>query len=389
MDEINKDLAFLFGSGISIPAGLPSTSGITERVLSGKDVSRHTSTIYYNGPPMFGSPDEYIPKVNVFLKRLKSEIDIYYSYDRKRIINYEDLYSLASQIHDSESKNYDNPAIFSFIKQILADSKDILSTTPYIPEHRWSLIDLSSEVTNYIRDIVLLEMALQPKKLEYLNFIIDAVKDSYFNRKRFFTLNHDVLLESLFNKYSISFIDGFDQPVSQLRRWNPKLFESNQVSVYLLKLHGSINWYFLEEDGSYTLSTPLNEFWQNNPRVNPLEDRPEILVGTLNKILQYSNPIYLDLQCSFNRLLNHSAKLIVSGYSFGDKAINSRIIQWLDSLPSRKIIIIHPDPNYLLEHVRNAIRISWHRWLDDKKLFILQKSVEETNWDELKKMLTK
>jgi hypothetical protein len=38
MDEINKDLAFLFGSGISIPAGLPSTSGITERVLSGKDV---------------------------------------------------------------------------------------------------------------------------------------------------------------------------------------------------------------------------------------------------------------------------------------------------------------------------------------------------------------
>jgi hypothetical protein len=389
MDEINKDLAFLFGSGISIPAGLPSTSGITERVLSGKDVSRHTSTIYYNGPPMFGSPDEYIPKVNVFLKRLKSEIDIYYSYDRKRIINYEDLYSLASQIHDSESKNYDNPAIFSFIKQILADSKDILSTTPYIPEHRWSLIDLSSEVTNYIRDIVLLEMAIQPKKLEYLNFIIDAVKDSYFNRKRFFTLNHDVLLESLFNKYSISFIDGFDQPVSQLRRWNPKLFESNQVSVYLLKLHGSINWYFLEEDGSYTLSTPLNEFWQNNPRVNPLEDRPEILVGTLNKILQYSNPIYLDLQCSFNRLLNHSAKLIVSGYSFGDKAINSRIIQWLDSLPSRKIIIIHPDPNYLLEHVRNAIRISWHRWLDDKKLFILQKSVEETNWDELKKMLTK
>ena len=389
MDEINKDLAFLFGSGISIPAGLPSTSGITERVLSGKDVSRHTSTIYYNGPPMFGSPDEYIPKVNVFLKRLKSEIDIYYSYDRKRIINYEDLYSLASQIHDSESKNYDNPAIFSFIKQILADSKDILSTTPYIPEHRWSLIDLSSEVTNYIRDIVLLEMAIQPKKLEYLNFIIDAVKDSYFNRKRFFTLNHDVLLESLFNKYSISFIDGFDQPVSQLRRWNPKLFESNQVSVYLLKLHGSINWYFLEEDGSYTLSTPLNEFWQNNPRVNPLEDRPEILVGTLNKILQYSNPIYLDLQCSFNRLLNQSAKLIVSGYSFGDKAINSRIIQWLDSLPSRKIIIIHPDPNYLLEHVRNAIRISWHRWLDDKKLFILQKSVEETNWDELKKMLTK
>jgi hypothetical protein len=157
----------------------------------------------------------------------------------------------------------------------------------------------------------------------------------------------------------------------------------------LLKLHGSINWYFLEEDGSYTLSTPLNEFWQNNPRVNPLEDRPEILVGTLNKILQYSNPIYLDLQCSFNRLLNHSAKLIVSGYSFGDKAINSRIIQWLDSLPSRKIIIIHPDPNYLLEHVRNAIRISWHRWLDDKKLFILQKSVEETNWGELKKMLTK
>ena len=40
------DIAILLGAGASIPAGFPSTSEITDRVLTGQGVTRHSSSVY-------------------------------------------------------------------------------------------------------------------------------------------------------------------------------------------------------------------------------------------------------------------------------------------------------------------------------------------------------
>lgn len=42
-----KNICFLLGAGISIPAGLPSTDEITERVLSGNNIRRYSDENYY------------------------------------------------------------------------------------------------------------------------------------------------------------------------------------------------------------------------------------------------------------------------------------------------------------------------------------------------------
>ena len=42
-------LAFLCGSGISIPAGMPTTGEITSRILAGDGIIRHTDGNYYFG----------------------------------------------------------------------------------------------------------------------------------------------------------------------------------------------------------------------------------------------------------------------------------------------------------------------------------------------------
>jgi hypothetical protein len=64
LDSSLVRVAFLLGSGISIPAGMPSTREITDQVLSGEGVMRQTDGNYYFGRPQYDhieEPDEYVP----------------------------------------------------------------------------------------------------------------------------------------------------------------------------------------------------------------------------------------------------------------------------------------------------------------------------------------
>lgn len=150
-------IAFLLGSGASIPAGMPSTQTITERILSGEGIMRHTDGTYYFGKPLYaheGIPDEHVPRVTKFLNRLKAEIDDYYAYQPERFANYEDLYYVAGQIHDSELKEYDNPVVQPFIDKILPDITPLLVSEENETEDKWQLLDLVNEAAHYIICVV-------------------------------------------------------------------------------------------------------------------------------------------------------------------------------------------------------------------------------------------
>ena len=106
-----QKVSFLLGSGISIPAGMPWVKQITEKVLFGSRRHAHNAGGSYDfGQPPYahaGFPDEYIPRVVTFLKRLSVEIRtvlhfFFFLNHPERVVNYEDLFYVAAQIHDSE-----------------------------------------------------------------------------------------------------------------------------------------------------------------------------------------------------------------------------------------------------------------------------------------------
>ena len=116
-------VAFLLSSGVSIPAGMPSTPDITGQVLSGRGIRRHTDTTYGFGEPLYahaGFEDEYLPRVLRLLEILKAQVDEYYDYEPRHPANYEDLYFLARQICDSESGEYYNPAVQPLFDKIVS-----------------------------------------------------------------------------------------------------------------------------------------------------------------------------------------------------------------------------------------------------------------------------
>ena len=65
--------------------------------------------------------------------------------------------------------------------------------------------------------------------------------------------------------------------------------------------------------------------------------------------------------CRFYHTLNNHSHLIVSGYSFGDKGINEKIIEWIYSGNKRMIII---DP--FVDTLRGKIPTSLLRIWNDK-----------------------
>jgi len=78
-------------------------------------------------------------------------------------------------------------------------------------------------------------------------------------------------------------------------------------------------------------------------RQDPIDDDGVMLIGSFNKIFEYSGGIFSDLFCAFRGSLGSARRLVVGGYGFGDKGVNQLIVQWLRESVERKLIIVHKD----------------------------------------------
>ena len=381
-------------------AGMPCTEQITQLVTRGENITRNGDSTYgFGSPPLarYGMEDEFVTRIIQFLGRLKKEIDSYYSRLSERSTNYEDLYYVASQISDSEIGQIDNPVVQSFIVKVMPDIKPLFISKNYEVKKQWNIHDLAWETTNYIEDVVWQVLSSKPTSLDYLHFIKDACQDDLLADMNIFTLNHDRILELLLRAdQGIPFTDGFSEPLNNVRRWNPDLFNCELYKVRLFKLHGSIDWFRIKpkgDDGSNQfIGIPVDWEYPSQSTMNQqcgtilerIYCRPKILVGTFNKMLNYLEDIYANLFCLFYRHLSNAKRLVISGYGFGDQGINTRIIEWCDSSSDRKITIIHPDPMKLKAEARGAVSVKLDAWPSRSKLEILQKRIEDhVTWAEI------
>lgn len=230
---MDNPIAFVFGSGISIPAGLPSTQQITEQVMSGNSVIRHTDGSYYmvdQGYDNPGLPTGYIPRVVGFARHIVAEINEYYRHNPNRIINYEDIYYVANQIVDSESGEYDNPVVQPFIDKLSTGVMELLLEVPGSSSAGWNIHKFSVECTNYIRDIVWCSLSREPYRLDYLQIIQDAIQNT--PAVHIHTLNHDKLVEQFLDERKLEYVDGFGKRNGDVRYWNPNVYSLADNASY-------------------------------------------------------------------------------------------------------------------------------------------------------------
>ncbi len=393
-----KNLSFLLGAGASIPAGMPSTAKITERVLSGEGINRGSAMTYHEMPPMYGGvfPDEYKPRVLSLITLVKRHTDNFYKIE-ERESNYEDIYSVIQQAYDSEMGEFENPVAQPFIDMILKESEHLLKGKKREIREKWELHELFSEALRYISGVLSAELFKIQADLMYLEILGDSINDDIFDYVNIFTLNYDLVLPKYLDEKKISYTDGFTDDREGMRYYKPEMWNLKKFKTKLFKLHGSFNWYdfeYIEKDRRvFCVGSPMN----NDPRHQQRKGQrldcrsalPLLLVGTLNKAFEYTSGIFLDMQCLMKKKLKSCGALVVSGYSFNDKIINSRIIDWYNQAESNKLMIVHPCTKELIANARPAAQRMLGTFKENPNIEIIEKKIEEATWKEIKRNILK
>jgi hypothetical protein len=366
-------LTIVLGSGSSEPAGLPSTDRITKSVRSGEGVWRHTDGVYRRVPYQPTSP--WNAPVKLLTSALFSEIEAYYRDKSSRTVDYEDCCYLAAQLSDAESGEFDNPAVQPLIEK-LTDKEELRALTANGGDRR----RLFDETVNYIRDVVWDMLSGRPTSVQHLNWLIDMVRDKSVESVDLVNLNHDRVLEQVLSCNLVSFCDGFGELVGAVRLWEPDRLEGARVR--LIKLHGSIDWFLLPNKkigivGSHEAGL-----------TTPIITRPLLLVGTFNKMTEYTTGIFADLHCHFHRCLHQTHFLVCCGYGFGDKGINRKLSEWINADRQKRLILVHAKPGEALDGGRPAIANNWRSWHKQKKLLFVKKWIQDVSWDQVKQALS-
>lgn len=393
-------VSFLFGAGVSQAAGYPSTDDLTQKVLSGINAVRHTDETYYFrsiAEAQVAPVDNYVGLITQFLAEIKTHIESYFacfSGSCGRSANYEDFCYVADQIYGSESGEWDNPAIKPLVEKLGPAVARILGA-----EHGTSvasILDFASESQNYIADLVWRSLLSSPQATHHLGWVIEALADKDVCIKGIGTLNHDLHLERHLRAKGINLNDGFEDSEESIRYWQPECLLNQPGVLPYLKLHGSVDWFRFRPNGTTWWEEkigipPSDDYWHtrdvNGQLLTPVDGRPLLLVGTLNKITEYSAGVFGDLHFTFRQMLRTTKKLLVAGYSFGDKGINTAILEWLYCEKNRSIIYIHPDPIAARNRARGAIRNKWEMWLKDRVMRVVEARVESVLWVDLKNHL--
>ena len=378
--------AMLLGAGSALPAGYPSTQEITRCVLSGEGVWKHTDSNYYVSPNGLQRPserhDELLPRAAISTaRRLHAEAKSHFSVYGGRRPHYEDLFYLADQAYAEEVGEMENPAVGEFAKKLKRSLAPLLDDEAGI-----SYADVLYETKKYIAGIVwgLCREPRGDEQVGHLRTIEEACREGRV--ASISTLCHDNHVERYLRSRGVRLADGFSNGESGVRYWNHALFASGCIPF--LKLHGSVDWFrmrpiadsatwFDERVASVPPGTDHTRIPVSDGMfLEPPDGRPLLLIGTFNKISEYSGGIFRDLHYGFRRSIRSVDGLVVSGYGFGDKGINSEIIDWFYGRRGRRIVVIDPRAEALPEQARPAIRNKWEDWKDAGAVTCIGKRLE-------------
>ena len=379
--------AILLGAGSSVAAGFPTTQCLTESVLSGHGVKRHTDASYYIRGA--NPSTEASLFANSMVRRLYAQAERYYSTLAERRTNYEDLFYLTLQVSDDQAGEMENPAILSFINELRADMSPLVEAAKDTHCHNIdSFFSLIRETSNYIADIVWRRLCHKPEPASqnHLDLITHAC--NFVNVTSISTLCHDTHVETFLTDKDIALSDGFSEPQAGVRYWNGDFPSSGTIPF--LKLHGSVNWFRLCPTSGDSYDTRIG-IHLNGDHCHTRADngdlqwpgaRPLLLIGTFNKISAYSSGIFGELHQRFRSTISEADQMVICGYGFGDKGINIEILEWYYDEPGRQLVIIHPDPDSLVANARGAIKNRWPEWKENGSISVIKKRFECVDIDE-------
>jgi SIR2-like domain len=388
-------LLLFLGAGVSVPSGLPTAAQLTDAVLSaayhhvGKGVFRHGR---------HPEPDLRATDVTIRLRgflRLVRRHDLrdirrvgYYPYRGgfrssgaiyRGPTTYEDLYFLCQQLSLWNIGLSDNSLTTPFMEALEQNAGDALQGRTI--KARLSDLATLGELACYYIETIVADTLRREYKTGF-GLLHELANAPGLDHLDIVTLNHDTLVEQYLHQNQISFTDGFGPPDGDVRWSNDAVYDAPS-RVRLFKLHGSVNWYTFQTQGHSRIALLLSN--DATTAKNAHGDfltatlrRPSFLSG-ISKATAYARGIYADVHHRFGTVLRRTDRILMSGYGWGDTAINFQLDTWLDRSRDNTLILLHEHPEELANrslllqsaydaHVRSGQLVPLKQWLSATRL---------------------
>jgi len=339
----NKTISFLLGSGFSKPAGLADASEINN-ILKNFSINNFKNN--------FEGIDFCFEYGEIVLFRLIIEKFI----NKNHYFDYEEFYDFFfDKIENTDNRIKLIKESFS-IENVLLSKCNLKIEDELLYSRNSNYFTKIDELFNLtLFSILSLKDASFTKYDSFTNSIINISKDNLINM---FTLNHDLLVETIFEN-KVVFSNGFIENLDKIKVYKD-IFDP-KFNVNLFKLHGSLNWFFNEKkehiligrnktifeklEDELFISTILEQY-KNNLISESLS--PLFLTGKMVKTGNISKNYQLSqLLLKFKENIGKSQEVIIIGYSYRDEYINFILQSEIEkSITIKRIININPKEEF-------------------------------------------
>ena len=359
--EKRNHVAFLIGSGFSVPCGMPTGRHLNDYVLN---IEKAPITFDYSGKLVVSCDGQKHIIDSPCERCLQFCTTVMKEYSKIREFDYEQFYDFISSdaIYETKYQNLAEPYQYMFADyhQLVVNMRAVYNQ---VIEYR-----LREDRKTEIKEN---EFA-SDKFWKYEKFVkyIDKLSNDYV--LDIFSLNHDLLIENLprTNWLHEGISDGFHSYRSPYygelecngQKYDCRLEEYKayyNTAIRLYKLHGSLDYLMFkrsDNDGFFVNDKMIKIPYgiavektkkQNKRRLGYIEDWIEyshdFLSGTLSKQKHYNGAFYKKLFKKFRLNLDKAECLIVIGYGGRDTGINKYIMDYYDYDNKPSFIV---DPYY-------------------------------------------
>jgi len=288
-----EDLIILLGAGASADAGVPTLKKMQE------DVEKFIS-----------EKSDWIEFYNLYYL-IKASYEYSYQIQGKQAnFNLEVLLNILNEL----SKKEEHP-LYPFIGSWNVKFDEVIKDD-------FGLIKKFSEK---IKNKLVEWVKIDNEKRQLIGYYkkLQQIRNELNFPLHIFTLNYDLCIELSLKDFFIE--RGFD--TEDNGNWNYRRFllPTDNVDIFLYKLHGSVDWERNEKTKRLTYS-------------NGESSNPDWIFGTQYK-MQYIDP-YLFLFSEFRRRIFESKMIVSIGYSFYDEHINGVISDALRDNAERKLLSV-------------------------------------------------
>jgi hypothetical protein len=394
-------LILFLGAGVSAPSGLPTAAELMDQIMHG---AYHQEASHVYAP---GLNTDSALRTTDLTPRIRKLLKVVMAHDIRDIgrvgyyragtgfkssgaiyrgsTTYEDVFFLCQQVSLWNLGLSDNSLTTPFMEAIERRARHCLDGCT-IERRMWDLARLGSQACDLIETVI--ADVLRRKYSAGLDLLFELATARQIEQLNIVTLNHDTLVEQFLSAHGVEFADGFGPPDGDVRWGDDKAFDDAKTRVRLFKLHGSVNWY------SFSWPPKTAILLGNNPHtardgagrlLTTGTGQPSFLSG-IDKVTSYQRGIFADIHFRFHQLLRTSDQIVMSGYGWGDTAINFQLDKWLEKGKRNRIILLYEKPEELADHSL-ILESCWRGYTKSGKLACINKYFQDVSLQELQAVL--